>query len=255
MDFPARGIIRGRWEICCVQANMGLAPATFRGAGDRATRPASSSARYRSRGPSLAGLPEEVRAFDADDVRRVQEAARELVRAGALARTRRTTLAARSVSDFVRVDRVEGLALGAGVSHVVRRRIRARASPRATAPRTSAAKVRGSPRVDLGTRHPRRRDAPRRPRTRRTRAGGEWARGTRSPRRSSGPTGPIRYRRSRGGSRSPWDADAEVAARASHGRARRRAHRPLAVNATPGSGRYEPALSRAMAARVDRGSA
>ncbi len=31
MDFPARGIIRGRWEICCIETNAGLAPQQFIG--------------------------------------------------------------------------------------------------------------------------------------------------------------------------------------------------------------------------------
>ena len=50
-----------------------------------------------------------------EDVRRVQEEARSLVRASALARTRETSLSARSISEFARVNRVEGLALGVGV--------------------------------------------------------------------------------------------------------------------------------------------
>lgn len=116
MDFPARGIIRGRWEICCVEPNVGLAPATFRGP-EISEAPHELQRAYAFTGSVLSGLPEEVRAFDAAEVRRVQEAARELVRAGALARTRRTALAGRGISDFVRVDRAEGLALGMGVSH------------------------------------------------------------------------------------------------------------------------------------------
>jgi hypothetical protein len=46
----------------------------------------------------------------------VQDAARELVRAQALQRARGTSLQARGISDFVRVNRVEGLALGAGLT-------------------------------------------------------------------------------------------------------------------------------------------
>jgi hypothetical protein len=56
-----------------------------------------------------------VRAVTDEDVRKVQDEARELVRAQALARARRPALAARAVSDFVKVDRAEGLALGAGL--------------------------------------------------------------------------------------------------------------------------------------------
>ena len=48
LDYPARGIIRGRWEICCYSVNNGLNPAMFAGpeivtafvpAGDSARRP------------------------------------------------------------------------------------------------------------------------------------------------------------------------------------------------------------------------
>ncbi|MDH5235600.1 MAG: hypothetical protein OEW77_11625 [Gemmatimonadota bacterium] len=116
MDFPARGIIRGRWEICCVETNAGLAPATFRGGPEITEAPRELQRAYAFTGSILSGLPAEVRAFDAAEVRRVQESARELVRAGALARTRKTALAARGLSDFVRVNRAEGLALGLGVT-------------------------------------------------------------------------------------------------------------------------------------------
>ena len=62
----------------------------------------------------LDSLPPDVRAVTDADVRRVQEEARALVRAHALQRTRAVALSARGISDFVRVDRVEGLA-GPGV--------------------------------------------------------------------------------------------------------------------------------------------
>lgn len=117
MDFPAKGIIRGRWEVCCVQTNQSPNPSVFNGpeiveAGTRAQL---------RRHPSFAGdvldaLPEDVRALDAAEVRAVQEEARRLVQESALRRARSGNLMARGISDFVRSDRVEGLALGAGVS-------------------------------------------------------------------------------------------------------------------------------------------
>lgn len=115
MDFPARGIIRGRWEVCCVETNRGLAPRTFVGP-EIAEVPRAQQRAYPFEGELLRTLPEEVRALDAAEVRRVQEEARALVRAGALARARNTAPAARAVSDLVRVDRAEGLALGAGMT-------------------------------------------------------------------------------------------------------------------------------------------
>ncbi len=121
LDYPARGIIRGRWEICCYSVNNGLNPAMFAGpeivtafvpagaAGDSARRPLFT-------GEILDNLPDDVRAVTDEDVLAVQEEARALVRAQALTQTRSTSLAGRRISDFVRFNRVEGLALGAGLS-------------------------------------------------------------------------------------------------------------------------------------------
>jgi hypothetical protein len=116
MDFPATGIIRGRWEICCVQANLGLGPPVFAGREIVEAGPPEQLRSYPFEREVLDALPEDVRALDAEEVRAVQEAARELVREGALARARGGTLHARRVSDFVRSNRVEGLALGGGLS-------------------------------------------------------------------------------------------------------------------------------------------
>jgi hypothetical protein len=117
MEFPARGIIRGRWEICCVAVNSGLQPPLFEGPEIVSVPPAQLRA-YPFPGRILESLPSDVRLSEDDDVRRVQDEARELVRAEALARTRRTAPSARSVSDLVRMNRVEGLAVGAGITHL-----------------------------------------------------------------------------------------------------------------------------------------
>ncbi|HLA89362.1 MAG TPA: hypothetical protein VJL28_02890 [Gemmatimonadaceae bacterium] len=115
LDFPARGIIRGRWEICCVQVNIGLQPPLFEGP-EVVAVPLAQQRAYRFPGGIVESLPRDVRLGEADDVRRVQEEARALVREQALARARRTVLTARAVSDLVRMNRVEGVALGAGVA-------------------------------------------------------------------------------------------------------------------------------------------
>jgi hypothetical protein len=115
MDFPARGIIRGRWEICCVEVNAGLPASTFFGP-EIVHAPRAEQRAYPFEGTVLGTLPEEVRALDAEEVRRVQEEARALVRAAALARVRSTAPAARGLSDVIRVNRVEGLAAGAGIT-------------------------------------------------------------------------------------------------------------------------------------------
>ena len=115
LDYPARGIIRGRWEICCYEVNVPMPPGIFRGP-EIALAPRGTPPPFPFSGQVLDSLPPDVRAVTDADVAKVQEEARALVRQQALARTRSTALSARSVSDFVRVNRVEGLAIGAGLT-------------------------------------------------------------------------------------------------------------------------------------------
>ena len=130
LDYPVRGIIRGRWEICCYELNVGLAPQFFLGP-EIVQAPLIERAQHRWEGPSiLEGLPDEVRAVTDADVRRVQDEARALVRQQALTRARGASLSARRLSDFVRVNRVEGLALGAGTAIRLGRGLRAELSGR-----------------------------------------------------------------------------------------------------------------------------
>ena len=115
LDFPFRGIIRGRWEIREYEVNTGLPPSLFTGP-EIVQAPPDRQAAFTFEGALLDGLPSDVRTVTGNDVRAVQDAARELVRAQALQRARGTSLQARGLSDFVRVTRVEGLALGSGVA-------------------------------------------------------------------------------------------------------------------------------------------
>jgi len=115
LDYPARGIIRGRWEICCYEVNKPLPPGIF-GGPEIALAPRGTKPTIPFGGQILDSLPSDVRAVTDADVAKVQEEARALVRGQALARTRNTALSARSVSDFVRVNRVEGLAIGSGIT-------------------------------------------------------------------------------------------------------------------------------------------
>jgi hypothetical protein len=115
LDYPVRGIIRGRWEIGDYQLNTGLPGISFSG-------PEIDVARVNLRDypwPSariVDSLPPDVRVVAADEIRRVQAEARSLVREQALRRGRSSALAAAQLSDFVRFNRVEGTALGAGLS-------------------------------------------------------------------------------------------------------------------------------------------
>jgi hypothetical protein len=116
LEYPVRGIIRGRWEIGDYRLNEGLPASRFVGpeivqgtAAEQRSYP-WPSARI------LDSLPPDVRAVTAEETRRVQAEVRTLVREQALQRVRGSALAARGISDFVRFNRVEGVALGLGLS-------------------------------------------------------------------------------------------------------------------------------------------
>ena len=115
MDYPARGIIRGRWEICCYEINQGI-PASYFGGPEIVMAPPSERTQkaFPFVGNVLDSLPPDVRAVSDADVKKVQEEARALVREQALQRGRSFALSARHLSDMVRFNRVEGLALGTG---------------------------------------------------------------------------------------------------------------------------------------------
>jgi hypothetical protein len=118
LDFPFRGIIRGRWEIRDYEVNTGLPSALFAGE-EIEMAPQDRRDAFKFTGELLDGLPPDVRTVTDGDVRAVQDAARELVRAQALQRTRATAIQARGLPDLLRVNRVEGLALGAGITQRV----------------------------------------------------------------------------------------------------------------------------------------
>lgn len=116
LDYPVRGIIRGRWEIGEYKINQGVPYSMFSGP-EIVQAPPEEQKRYVWSTPRvLDSLPPDVRAVTDADVRRVQEEARSLVRASALQRAHTAALSARGLSDFVRVDRAEGLALGGGLT-------------------------------------------------------------------------------------------------------------------------------------------
>lgn len=113
LDYPARGIIRGRWEIGDYHINQSLAPVIFTGP-EITIAPASVLATHKWSGNILDSLPPDVRAISEPDIQRVKDEARELVRAQSLAAASSATLSGRRVDDFARFNRVEGLSLGAG---------------------------------------------------------------------------------------------------------------------------------------------
>src|SRR6476661_4277299 len=116
LDYPIRGIIRGRWEISDYQVNVGLNPAMFAGGPEIVVAPKAVQDTFHFSGRILDSLPPDVRAVTDADIRQVQAEARALVRAQALRRPQAIMLSAGSASDFVRFDRAEGLAVGGGAA-------------------------------------------------------------------------------------------------------------------------------------------
>ncbi|MEP6551608.1 MAG: hypothetical protein ABJB95_10515, partial [Gemmatimonadales bacterium] len=96
--------------------NKGI-PASYFTGPEIVMAPASERAQhpFPFTGRVLDSLPPDVRAVTDEDVQKVQEEARALVRAHALARSRSLALSARRISDFARFNRVEGLAIGTGL--------------------------------------------------------------------------------------------------------------------------------------------
>jgi hypothetical protein len=115
LDYPVRGIIRGRWEVGDYAFNLGLTPALFVGP-EIVQAPAQVLRDHVWKGRILDSLPPDVRAITDPDIQRVQAEARALVQRRALERARGPRMSARNISDFARFNRVEGLALGGGVA-------------------------------------------------------------------------------------------------------------------------------------------
>jgi hypothetical protein len=111
LDAPARGIIRARWKIGDYVVNHDRFPVLFNGP-EIISTDSAHLAQYPWHGNILDSIPSDARVATDADMARV----RDYVRNQALSQIRGTAVAAQSASDFVRVDRAEGLALGAGLT-------------------------------------------------------------------------------------------------------------------------------------------
>jgi hypothetical protein len=114
LDLPARGIIRGRWEIDGYQFNLGLVDTWFLG-DEITTLPKAERDSFpwpTTLGAAIEGVAEPVREGDLETIR-VQAA--RIAGRRALTGLRRAGLGARGVSDLIHSNRVEGLTPGAGV--------------------------------------------------------------------------------------------------------------------------------------------
>ncbi|MEO5579062.1 MAG: hypothetical protein ABIR58_00270, partial [Gemmatimonadaceae bacterium] len=236
MDFPARGIIRGRWEICCYEVNKSLPPGIFNGP-EIVLAPRGTRSPFPFKGEILDSLPPDVRAVTDEEVAKVQEEARALVRAQALARSRTLSLSARRASDIVRVNRVEGLAVGGGIARRLGDGLEVSARGR-----YGLADERAKGRGEIAYRrangagfslagyddHRDASDAMETSQVRNSIASQEFGSDYSDPFGVRGFSLTARTASARG-----WSASLEGASEN---------HRPLAVNARPASGRYEPTI-------------
>jgi hypothetical protein len=117
LDFPVRGIIQGRWEIDGYQINQGVDDAVFRMPGPEIV---PESPELRSHYPWRDSLRTELRHLAAApslrDFAAVRARVEEVAMGHAIDGLRRAQVGGGSLSDFAHFDRVEGLALGLGVT-------------------------------------------------------------------------------------------------------------------------------------------
>lgn len=113
LDIPARGIIRGRWEIDGYVFNVGLADRFF--AGDEITAlPSVQRDSFPWNEPIAEAIQEIAEPVRQEDLRAVRAEVSRIAGRRALSGLRRQRLGARRISDLLHVNRVEGLTVGAG---------------------------------------------------------------------------------------------------------------------------------------------
>ncbi len=116
LDVPARGIVRGHWDVSGYSVNEGVSTQTLMlPAWSSVSRDSLSN--YAFEGTVTDALPPDMQVARDDDVRSAQQIAENAVRASALTRATSIAASGTGVSDFIRHSRVEGLGLGAGVSY------------------------------------------------------------------------------------------------------------------------------------------
>jgi len=120
LDFPARGIIRGRWEVADYDLNADVPDGVFLGpAIGGLVRPRKSDPSWTEPlSQAIAGVAEPVNQQDMDALRVEID---RLAGSRALGGLPASRLAAGSISDVVRVNRVEGLTIGFGGNIGVKR--------------------------------------------------------------------------------------------------------------------------------------
>src|SRR4029077_15172281 len=108
------GIIRGRWDVDGYQFNLGLARSWFIGE-EISALPKAERDSFPSRDSLAAAIQGVAAPVRQDDLAAVRADIERVAGGQVLSGLKRRLLGARGVSDLVHWNRVEGLALGAGV--------------------------------------------------------------------------------------------------------------------------------------------
>jgi len=114
LDIPARGIIRGRWEIDGYVFNLGLADSWFAGE-EIVALPKAQRDSFPWPGPLAAAIQDIAEPVRQGDLQAVRAEVARIAGRRALSGLRAQRLGVRGVSDVLRANRVEGVAVGAGV--------------------------------------------------------------------------------------------------------------------------------------------
>ncbi len=115
-DIPARGIVRGRWEISNYDVNERIAPETML-LPRWSSAPRDSLRAHQFEGRVVDALPPEIQVASSEEVVRARVQAENAVRAAMLARPATASVTGRGISDLVRITRAEGVAVGLGGAH------------------------------------------------------------------------------------------------------------------------------------------
>jgi hypothetical protein len=115
-DIPARGIVRGKWEISGYTVNERVPDAT-KLMPRWSSAPRNELAAHKFEGRVVDVLPPEIQVATSEDVVQARVQAEAAVRAAMLARPATASVSGRGLSDFGRFTRAEGLALGLGGTH------------------------------------------------------------------------------------------------------------------------------------------
>jgi hypothetical protein len=113
LEFPARGIIRGRWEIEAYELNAAFPPDVLAGPNIGGLTVAQDSG-YAWPVPLADAIGDVATPINRQDMEEIRLEVEEIVGTRALTEIARGRLTTRSLSEVLRVNRVQGLALGVG---------------------------------------------------------------------------------------------------------------------------------------------